>query len=84
MQIMTQTEIKDGIDPNKEITIKCVSGVEGDSIYLNDTRIAGPKPWGGGHILWEKKTTIRDIELAIGFFFSKEVCNCINRYKGIE
>lgn len=53
---MTQTEIKEGIDPNKlfgskidpnkEITIKCVSGVEGDSIYLNDTRIAGPKPWG--------------------------------------
>lgn len=34
------------IQKDKEITIKYVSGVEGNSIYLNDTRIAGPKPWG--------------------------------------
>lgn len=72
------------IEKDKEITIKCVSGVEGNSIYLNDTRIAGPKPWGGGHILWEKKTTIRDIELAVGYFFSEDECNCINRYKDNE
>lgn len=81
---MTQKEVNEGIDPNKEITIKLVNGVEGDSIYLNDTRIVGQKPWGGGKVVWEKKATIRDIELAIGFFFSKEVCNCINRYKGIK
>ncbi len=62
------------IQKDKEITIKYVSGVEGNSIYLNDTRIAGPKPWGGGHILWEKKTKIRDIELAVGYFFSDEEC----------
>ena len=28
-----------------------VSGVEGNSVYLNDIRIAGPKPWGGGKII---------------------------------
>ena len=32
-----------------------VSGVEGNSIYLNDERIAGPKPWGGGKVLKEWK-----------------------------
>lgn len=69
------------VQKDKEVTIKCVSGVEGKSLYLNDTRIAGPKPWGGGHILWEMKTTIRDIELAVGYFFSEEECNCINRFK---
>lgn len=31
-------------------TLKFVEGVEGPSIYLNDRRIAGNKPWGGGHI----------------------------------
>lgn len=32
-----------------------VRGVEGNSLYLNDQRIAGPKPWGGGQVLksWE-------------------------------
>ena len=32
-----------------------VDGVEGKSLYLNDHRIAGPKPWGGGRVLqqWE-------------------------------
>ena len=33
------------IEKDKEITIKYVSGVEGNSIYLNDTRIEGPKQW---------------------------------------
>ena len=28
-------------------------GVEGNSIYLNDYRILGPKPWGGGTTIEE-------------------------------
>jgi len=30
-----------------------VRGVEGNSVYLNDHRIAGPKPWGGGKVIQE-------------------------------
>ena len=38
---------------SKKITKKIhkiciVDGVAGTAIYLNDFRIAGPKPWGGG------------------------------------
>ena len=28
-----------------------VSGVEGKSLYIDETRVAGPKPWGGGTIV---------------------------------
>ena len=31
--------------------IELISGVEGECITVNDTRIAGPKPWGGGKVL---------------------------------
>jgi transcriptional regulator with XRE-family HTH domain len=38
-----------------------VSGVEGPSIYLDDFRIAGPKPWGGGKVLYEFKVSAEGI-----------------------
>lgn len=28
-----------------------VDGVEGPSLYVNDFRVAGPKPWGGGPVI---------------------------------
>jgi hypothetical protein len=39
------------------LKLDLVKGVEGNSIYLNDYRIAGPKPWGGGTVLqsWRVK-----------------------------
>lgn len=40
-------------------------GVEGNSVYLNDYRIAGPKPWGGGEIIKEWSVRIEDILNAI-------------------
>lgn len=33
------------------------SGVEGNSLYINDYRICGPKPWGGGKIIKEWNIT---------------------------
>jgi len=38
-------------------TFEVVSGVEGDCLVLDGTRIAGPKPWGGGRIIKEWHTT---------------------------
>lgn len=32
-------------------TFEIVRGVEGDCLVLDDTRICGPKPWGGGHVI---------------------------------
>lgn len=31
-----------------KVKVEIVSGVAGYSVYINDTRVAGPKPWGGG------------------------------------
>lgn len=32
-------------------TFEIIRGVEGDSLALDDTRICGPKPWGGGYVI---------------------------------
>lgn len=34
------------------IEIRVVSGVEGPSVYVNGLRVDGPKPWGGGSLLY--------------------------------
>lgn len=33
------------------MTIELISGVEGYCLTVNDTRICGPKPWGGGKVV---------------------------------
>ncbi|MBX9035056.1 hypothetical protein [Gordonibacter massiliensis (ex Traore et al. 2017)] len=35
---------------SETITFEVVSGCEGPSLYVDDVRIAGPKPWGGGTV----------------------------------
>lgn len=45
----------------KEITIEVVKGVEGDCLVINGRRVAGPKPWGGGQIIYQWKTTEKEI-----------------------
>ena len=42
-----------------------ISGVAGPSVYLNDSRIAGEKPWGGGHVVQEWTIDPEDIERAL-------------------
>ena len=32
------------------IVFEVVSGCEGPCLLMDDLRIAGPKPWGGGHV----------------------------------
>ena len=38
------------LDLEKEIVIYTVLGCEGKAIVINDYRVAGSKPWGGGKI----------------------------------
>lgn len=33
---------------NAKVKIELVNGCEGESIYIDDYRVAGPKPWGDG------------------------------------
>lgn len=36
-----------------KVKVIYVNGVEGNSLYINDYRVAGPKPWGGGRTVEE-------------------------------
>lgn len=65
----------------EEITIKLVNGVEGNSIYLNDTRICGSKPWGGGSVVKEWTTSIYEIERALGINFIEEQLSKLKTFK---
>ncbi len=48
--------------------IEVVSGKEGPSIYMNDYRMAGPKPWGGGNTI--SSFIVRESDLQSGMFQS--------------
>lgn len=43
---------------DKIISIMVVKGVEGPSLYINDYRIIGNKPWGGGTTFHEWKVSL--------------------------
>lgn len=45
----------------KMVSVLVVSGVEGPSIYINDYRVAGSKPWGGSRTLVEFNVPIEKI-----------------------
>jgi hypothetical protein len=47
------------------VRVDIVKGVEGLAIYINDFRIVGPKPWGGGKIVHTFVADVKDIKEAI-------------------
>lgn len=49
----------------RSLSLTLVEGVEGPSVYLNDRRIAGPKPWGGGQVAREWKVSSEDVYSAL-------------------
>jgi hypothetical protein len=46
---------------DETVSIEVVSGVEGRSIYINDYRVAGNKPWGGGTVELKFRASLSDI-----------------------
>ena len=57
----------------KEFRLSIVSGVEGFSVYLNDYRIAGRKPLGGGKTVREFSVRGDDIIAALSTSQEEEV-----------
>ena len=47
------------------VEIEVIRGVEGDALSINDYRVAGPKPWGGGTIIKKWSVEIIDLQKAI-------------------
>lgn len=50
---------------NQSYELVLCRGVSGDCLYLNDFRLVGPKPWGGGAVIGKWSVTAQDLELAI-------------------
>uniref|UniRef100_A0A6M3LNW9 Uncharacterized protein n=1 Tax=viral metagenome TaxID=1070528 RepID=A0A6M3LNW9_9ZZZZ len=57
-------------------TILVMSGPAGPSLYLDDHRISGPKPWGGGTVLHEFRCTDRDL-IAAGLDVPRVADECV-------
>ena len=51
---------------DKTVRIEEIRGCEGNCITINDTRIAGPKPWGGGHVIKKWDARVDHILKALG------------------
>lgn len=60
------SELSDLVCGDKSLKVVFVRGVEGPSIYINDHRICGNKPWGGGDVIHTWTATAKDILEAIG------------------
>lgn len=51
---------------NETVKLELVSGCEGKSIYIDDYRVAGSKPWGGGRTEKEWTAKRENILKALG------------------
>lgn len=49
----------------KRLCLEMVEGVQGPALYLENYRIAGPKPWGGGKTVRSWKVRRQDIDEAL-------------------
>lgn len=38
---------------SEKVNVLLLQGIEGKALYVNDYRVAGPKPWGGGTTITE-------------------------------
>lgn len=52
------------------VILEIIQGVEGKCIALNDLRVCGPKPWGGGTVERSWEVRIEDIERALDGTFT--------------
>jgi hypothetical protein len=49
-----------------KIEIRVVKGVEGCCLIINDYRVAGPKPWGGGKTIYIWVAELKHLRKALG------------------
>ena len=50
---------------DKTVNIEVIKGVEGDCLSVNDYRVAGSKPWGGGEVIFKGKAKKENLIKAI-------------------
>lgn len=68
---------------NKHICIDEIRGCEGNCITINDYRVAGPKPWGGGIVV---KNWVADVDNVIRALRDNDVVRVVRckdcKYEG--
>lgn len=47
------------------LKIEVVRGCEGNSLYINDRRVAGNKPWGGGTVISNFNVPVKKLQEAL-------------------
>ena len=50
---------------DKTVKVEIIKDVEGRSVYIDDYRVAGSKPWGGGTVIDSFETSIKDFLRAL-------------------
>lgn len=55
----------DVVPVSEYVDIEVVSGVEGSSLCINEKRICGPKPWGGGKVIHSWRAQVQWIREAV-------------------
>lgn len=55
------TQRPSNLSDDKVVLFEVIKGAEGKCLVMNGTRIAGPKPWGGGSTVFTFKTTSKKI-----------------------
>ena len=50
---------------SKKVNIAVIKGVEGFCLAINDYRVCGPKPWGGGSVVHEFEVDLHHILKAL-------------------
>lgn len=70
----------------EEMKIEIIKGKGEVALYLNDIRVAGPKPWGGGKLLYAFECNpylIREVLIEKEQDFRERLVHKIKAYKGI-
>lgn len=49
----------------KTVTIEVIVGPMGPCLSINNTRVAGPKPWGGGKVMISWKANVSSLADAL-------------------
>lgn len=78
-----ELEEKEFIDMDNLIKIEIVSGCEGESLYINDYRVSGSKPWGGGRVIKSFKTSTDDILESLGLSDYQKIKEENEKLKGL-
>lgn len=68
---------------NDKVIIELVNGCEGKSLYIDDYRVAGSKPWGGGTVEISWAARKEDILQAVGcgYWIKEDLGYGAYRYK---